>query len=205
MQVHIDRTFSIFAANLVSDSYVISKFFINNSSFLIIAVEAPTENNQQFTSDIIIDAISFSVVGHFEADGHCYAIVKTQNTPEVIDPSLISILTGRELQIAALVGLGWSNKKVANQLQISEWTVSAHLRRIFIKLKVDSRSAMVYRCSSLINRLHQLRTIQEQMSATSQPGGVAQSAMNDQTLQSDIGEIDRLLCSALATSGITSA
>ncbi|MEH1901842.1 MAG: LuxR C-terminal-related transcriptional regulator [Nostoc sp.] len=205
MQVHIDRTFSIFAANLVSDSYVISKFFINNSSFLIIAVEAPTENNQQFTSDIIIDAISFSVVGHFEADGHCYAIVKTQNTPEVIDPSLISILTGRELQIAALVGLGWSNKKVANQLQISEWTVSAHLRRIFIKLKVDSRSAMVYRCSSLINRLHQLRTIQKQMSATSQPGGVAQSAMNEQTLQSDIGEIDRLLCSALATSGITSA
>lgn len=78
MQVHIDRTFSIFAANLVSNSYVISKFFINNSGFLIIAVEAPTENNQQFTSDIIIDAISFSVVGHFEADGHCYAIVKTQ-------------------------------------------------------------------------------------------------------------------------------
>ena len=122
---------------------------------------------------------------------------------EAIDPSLINILTGRELQIAALVALGWSNKKVANQLQISEWTVSAHLRRIFIKLKVDSRSAMVYRCASLINRLHELRTIQEQTSASSQSGNVAQSAMNDQTLDPDIAEIDRLLCSALTTSDIT--
>ncbi|ACC85186.1 response regulator transcription factor [Nostoc punctiforme] len=205
MQVQaVDQTSSIFAGNLLLDSYVISKFFIKNSSFLIIAVESPIENSQQFTSEVIIDTIPFAVVGHFEADGNHYAIVKTQNTPEVIDPSLISILTGRELQIAALVGLGSSNKKVANQLQISESTVSAHLRRIFIKLKVNSRSAMVYHCSSLINRLHQLRKIQEQTSASSQSGNVAQSAMNDQTLDPDIAEIDRLLCSALATSGITS-
>ncbi|MBD2564682.1 MULTISPECIES: response regulator transcription factor [Nostoc] len=205
MQGHVDQTSSIFAGKLVSDSCIISKFFIKNSGFLIIAVESPTENSQQFTSEVMIDTISFcSVVGHFEADGNHYAIVKTQNTPEVIDPSLISILTGRELQIAALVGLGSSNKKVANQLQISESTVSAHLRRIFIKLKVNSRSAMVYHCSSLINRLHQLRTMQEQTSASSQSGNVAQSAMNDQTLDPDIAEIDRLLCSALSTSDITS-
>ncbi|MFS0519422.1 response regulator transcription factor [Nostoc sp. UIC 10607] len=204
MQGHVDQTSSIFAGNLLSDSYVISKFFIKNSGFLIVAVESPTKNSQQFTSEVIIDTSSFPVVGHFEADGNHYAIVKTQNTPEVIDPSLISILTGRELQIAALVGLGSSNKRVANQLQISESTVSAHLRRIFIKLKVNSRSAMVYHCSSLINRLHQLRTTQEQTSAINQSGNVAQSAMNDQTFDPDIAEIDRLLCSALATSGITS-
>jgi DNA-binding CsgD family transcriptional regulator len=182
MQAHVDQTSSIFAASLLSDSHIISKFFIKNSGFLVIAVEPPPVNSQQLTSDIIIDTIPFSVVGHFESDGHCYAIVKTQNTPEVIDPSLINILTERELQIAALVALGWSNKKVANQLQISEWTVSAHLRRIFIKLKVDSRSAMVYRCTSLINQLNELRTIKDQMSSTSQPGDVAKSATNEQTL-----------------------
>ncbi|MEH2347239.1 MAG: LuxR C-terminal-related transcriptional regulator [Nostoc sp.] len=156
MQVEIDQTSNIFTANLVSDCHVITKFFIANSCFLVIAVESPTGNSKHFTSDVIIDTISFSVVGNFEFDGHHYAIVKTQNTPDAIDPSLINILTERELQIAALIALGWSNKKVGNQLQISEWTVSAHLRRIFIKLKVDSRSAMVYRCSSSINRLHQM-------------------------------------------------
>ena len=144
------------------------------------------------------------MVGQFQSDGHCYAIVKTQNTPEAIDSSLINILTGRELQIAALVALGWPNKKVANQLKISEWTVSAHLRRIFIKLKVDSRSAMVYRCASLINRLHKLPIMQNPMPSNSQSGDVAQSAINKETFQYDIAEIDRLLSSILKTSSVMS-
>ncbi|MDF5708727.1 MAG: helix-turn-helix transcriptional regulator [Nostoc sp. S4] len=203
MQVHLNQSSKILAANLISDSHIISKFFINNSGFLVIAVESPIANSQELTSDTIIGPISFTVVGHFESDGHCYAIVKTHNIAEGVDPSLINILTGRELQIAALVALGWSNKKVANQLQISEWTVSAHLRRIFIKLKVDSRSAMVYRCASLINRLHELRTIQGQMSSTSQPEDVAKSTTNEQTLQYEMAEIDRLL-SFVATSSLTS-
>ncbi|MEH2070356.1 MAG: LuxR C-terminal-related transcriptional regulator [Nostoc sp.] len=94
-------------------------------------------------------------------------------------------------------------QKVANQLQISEWTVSAHLRRIFIKLKVDSRSAMVYRCASLINRLHELRTIQGQMSSTSQPEDVDKSTTNEQTLEYEMAEIHRLL-SFVTTSSLTS-
>jgi DNA-binding NarL/FixJ family response regulator len=47
--------------------------------------------------------------------------------------------------------LGKQNKHIAKQLKISEWTVSTHLRRIFAKLGVASRAAMVYRCSSLIH------------------------------------------------------
>lgn len=157
MQVEIEQTSNIFSANLISDCHVITEFFIGNSGFVIISVESPTENSKNLTYDVVIDKISVSIIGHFEFDGHHYAIVKSQKTPDaIIDPSLINILTERELQIAGLIALGWSNKKVGSQLQISEWTVSAHLRRIFIKLKVDSRSAMVYRCSSLINRLHQL-------------------------------------------------
>lgn len=156
MQVKVGLTSETSTAKLLSESDVISNFFINDSGFLVIAVESSIPNNQQFTSDIIIEGISFFVIGYFESDGHCYAIVKAQNTTEVIDPTLINLLTERELQITALVALGWSNKKVASQLQISEWTVSAHLRRIFIKLKVDSRSAMVYRCSSLIRNLQKI-------------------------------------------------
>jgi len=58
--------------------------------------------------------------------------------------------TERELRIATLVAMGRLNKQIADQLHISEWTVSTHLRRIFAKLGVRSRAAMVYRCAPLI-------------------------------------------------------
>jgi DNA-binding NarL/FixJ family response regulator len=61
-------------------------------------------------------------------------------------------LTGRELEIAVLVAQGCATKNIAYRLQISEWTVSTYLRRIFAKLGVDSRAAMVYRCASLIDK-----------------------------------------------------
>lgn len=60
------------------------------------------------------------------------------------------ILTKRELQIVMLLAEGQANKQVANQLHISEWTVATHLRRIFAKLGVNNRAAMVYRCTKLI-------------------------------------------------------
>jgi DNA-binding CsgD family transcriptional regulator len=63
-----------------------------------------------------------------------------------------SRLTGRELEIAVLVAQGCATKNIAYRLQISEWTVSTYLRRIFAKLGVESRAAMVYRCASLIDR-----------------------------------------------------
>ena len=59
-------------------------------------------------------------------------------------------LTARELQIASLVAIGHSNKIIASNLRISEWTVCSHLRRIFVKLGVDNRAAMVFLCSNLL-------------------------------------------------------
>jgi DNA-binding CsgD family transcriptional regulator len=63
----------------------------------------------------------------------------------------LDVLTRRELQVVMLVAEGRVNKQIADRLRISEWTVSSHLRRIFAKLSVDSRAALVYRCSDLIH------------------------------------------------------
>ena len=49
----------------------------------------------------------------------------------------------RELQIARLVANGATNHAIARALDISTWTVSTHLRRIFAKLNVCTRAEMV--------------------------------------------------------------
>jgi DNA-binding NarL/FixJ family response regulator len=53
-----------------------------------------------------------------------------------------------------MVACGYPNKTIASVLEISSWTVASHLRRIFIKLQVSSRAAMVTRLSgSALNEL----------------------------------------------------
>jgi DNA-binding CsgD family transcriptional regulator len=54
-------------------------------------------------------------------------------------------LTPREGEIARMVAGGHTNKEIARVLDISSWTVSAHLRRVFSKLEVTTRAAMVAR------------------------------------------------------------
>ncbi|HEY9739623.1 MAG TPA: LuxR C-terminal-related transcriptional regulator [Coleofasciculaceae cyanobacterium] len=54
-------------------------------------------------------------------------------------------LSPREKAIAQLVAQGLPNKCIGSQLDISPWTVATHLRRIFAKLDVTSRTAMTTR------------------------------------------------------------
>jgi two-component system, NarL family, nitrate/nitrite response regulator NarL len=78
----------------------------------------------------------------FEAtiDGIAYYLVRSQ------PPSGAQVsLSPRELAIARLIAKGMPNKCIGDILEISPWTVATHLRRIFVKLGVTSRAAMVAR------------------------------------------------------------
>ena len=55
------------------------------------------------------------------------------------------MLSPREHEIVRMVAQGYPNKTIAAVLDISSWTVGTHLRRIFAKLGVGSRAAMVAR------------------------------------------------------------
>src|SRR5690606_41321196 len=54
------------------------------------------------------------------------------------DPRLVE-LTSRQLQIAELVAKGMTNRQIARNLGLSEWTVVNHLRRVMNKLECPSR------------------------------------------------------------------
>ncbi len=52
-------------------------------------------------------------------------------------------LSPRERAIAQLVAQGLPNKCIAKTLNISHWTVATYVKRIFLKLGVSSRTAMI--------------------------------------------------------------
>lgn len=67
----------------------------------------------------------------------------------------IATMTPRECEIAALVATGSSNRKIAEQLSISERTVKAHLGVIFRKIGISDRLQLAL----YMNRHQQLSAI----------------------------------------------
>jgi DNA-binding CsgD family transcriptional regulator len=66
----------------------------------------------------------------------------TGETAHKREPGTSSELTPQELQVARLVGEGLSNKEVAAGLFLSPRTIDAHLRSVFAKLGVTSRTQL---------------------------------------------------------------
>lgn len=60
-----------------------------------------------------------------------------------------SEVTEREREILELIGDGLFNKEVANLLGISEGTVKWHLKNLYSKLGVSSRTQALKRAHSL--------------------------------------------------------
>ena len=83
---------------------------------------------QEIMFDIEIDDIRYTLMRSYVR--LCYPLIS---------------LSPREKEIVRLVAKGHPNKVIARVLDISPWTVSTHLRRVFAKLGVSSRAEMVAR------------------------------------------------------------
>jgi DNA-binding NarL/FixJ family response regulator len=89
----------------------------------------PVEQVESSSEEVLIDTV---------VDGARYLLVRLpQSTGCRIR------LSPREQEIVRMVAKGHPNKVIADVLNISSWTVCTHLRRIFAKLGVGSRAAMV--------------------------------------------------------------
>jgi DNA-binding CsgD family transcriptional regulator len=87
------------------------------------------ESGPQLLFDVNIDGYRYLLLGSRAAG----------QTPVNLSP--------REQEIVRLVARGYPNKSIALVLDISPCTVATHLRRVFIKLGVNSRAEMVARIS----------------------------------------------------------
>ena len=137
---------------------IVGEVWFNDSLFLIIEPNIAQLEYGTDSEQLLQENAYYKVFGNINIDQKECLIVKPKDTLKnsVLSPQ--ELLSERELQIVELVAQGQSNKQIAKKLKISEWTVSTHLRRVFAKLKVDSRAAMVYHCASLVRyRIEQMQ------------------------------------------------
>ncbi len=90
---------------------------------------APNDGSQ--AEEVLLD---------MDVDGTRYLLLRM---PKPGAPRVL--LSPREREIVRMVAQGHCNKVIAGVLSISSWTVCTHLRRIFAKMGVGSRAAMIAR------------------------------------------------------------
>lgn len=91
-----------------------------------------------FQKNIIFDHVGAAVgfLGTFVLDG--------QASP-VKSSSPVDVLTKKEAMVLNYIAQGFSNKVIAEKLLISEHTVASHMKAIYSKLDVHSKTEAVYK------------------------------------------------------------
>jgi DNA-binding CsgD family transcriptional regulator len=101
----------------------------------------------------LISRNSEEIIIDKEVDGVRYLLLRLPK------PARVAVsLSPREQEIVRMVAKGHPNKIIADVLSISSWTVGTHLRRIFARLGVGSRAAMVARLLEERRAWEQLQT-----------------------------------------------
>ncbi|MGF1614505.1 MAG: LuxR C-terminal-related transcriptional regulator [Gammaproteobacteria bacterium] len=130
------------AADITCNGEVVGHFRVGDKEHLILVL-----GGKGAALDATLASTSLLEVCQFNVMNQRCAVVQ-HGLDHGSEPALS--LTARELQIASFVAIGCPNKQIASRLHISEWTVATYLRRIFSKLGVDSRAAMIYKCAPFL-------------------------------------------------------
>jgi len=69
-----------------------------------------------------------------------------QSSPEKMEElqEAMKTLTKREVEILNMIGIGKSNKDIAEELSISYWTVKNHVNNLFTKLGIHTRAEAIH-------------------------------------------------------------
>lgn len=88
------------------------------------------------------------VIARIRSTLRVYSSYKNQSIdlsdlPFICDDIDRKSLTEKEIEILQLISKGYTNKEISDKLIVSEFTVKNHLKSIFKKLKVTSRTQVV--------------------------------------------------------------
>lgn len=120
-------------------------YSISNSMYIVAGLL-----KEKGEGHITIDA-ALSSIDNWLQESHNYisetairSFYSSNNSPLITpQPSLFDKITRRELQIIDELQQGKSNKQIGTSLTISEYTVENHLRRIYKKVNVHSRTSLL--------------------------------------------------------------
>jgi DNA-binding CsgD family transcriptional regulator len=121
---------------------------------LVRGLDGCTGHNDDNSEQMLLD---------IDLDGQRYLLIRMP----AIERKAAS-LSPREIEIVRLVAGGHPNKVIAAVLEISSWTVCTHMRRVFAKLGVNSRAAMIARVAEFGGVLDGIPLSSSQRA---QPGG----------------------------------
>lgn len=76
-------------------------------------------------------------------DGWRVAVLEERTLPRALPGAWVQRLTARELEVTSHVLEGWDNQLIADELGCSVATVKKHLQRVFDKLGLSSRAALL--------------------------------------------------------------
>lgn len=122
----------------------------NEDPYVIAVLQAGANGYVLKTADPtdIIQAVRDVHAGKSVLDPSVTGALMTQMFSEHQAPS-VQVLTNREMEVLELVALGYTNKAIGKQLDISDRTVQGHLAHIFTKLEASNRTEAVMRAISL--------------------------------------------------------
>ncbi len=84
----------------------------------------------------------------FDRKTFLHTVENLKPMPEAVDPAM-ALLTEREREVLALLAQGLTNKEIARDLCITANTVKRHLKSLFLKLEVNTRSAASARATRM--------------------------------------------------------
>ena len=109
-------------------------------AIVVSGITAPVEIERAYKEQGVF---AFIEKQSFDRKNFLVTVFQARLSRQIADD--LAVLTDREREVLELVGRGLTNKEIAEKLVISTNTVKRHLKAIFEKLKIHTRSAAAAR------------------------------------------------------------
>lgn len=145
----IDIIKAIFTEKLDTQAIVISGFHDEHSVFQALEAGAQGYILKHDKTQKITDAIDLMLAGGSPISPLIARMMLQRFSQPKIEVALPEALTTRQEKILQYVSQGFSSKEIGEKLEISYHTVTTHIKNIYGKLQVNSRTEAIFEAKRL--------------------------------------------------------